>query len=76
MSVQRELQRRVRSEQSRPRFEPYLPRVVKQPLSGSDWLHEIKRDGFRIIGMRDGTKVRSQDARPPWKYRLWRGRLA
>jgi bifunctional non-homologous end joining protein LigD len=57
MSVQRELQRRVRSEKSRPRFEPCLPRPVKEPPSGDGWLHEIKHDGFRIIGRRDADSV-------------------
>jgi ATP-dependent DNA ligase len=26
--------------------------------SGSQWLHEIKHDGFRIIARKDGAQVR------------------
>ena len=43
MSVSRELKRRVR------RYEPCLPRLAKEPPTGSDWIHEIKHDGFRIL---------------------------
>jgi len=35
-----------------------LPRPVKAPPTGSDWIHEIKHDGFRILARRDGPKVR------------------
>ena len=45
-------------ENSRPRFEPCLPRPAKQPPAGPDWIHEIKHDGFRIVAYRDGTGVR------------------
>ena len=39
-------------------FEPCIaPRGAKVP-SGSDWLHEIKRDGYRLIVQRDGKRVR------------------
>jgi bifunctional non-homologous end joining protein LigD len=58
MSVTRELRRRVRAEQSRPRFEPCLPRLAKQPPAGSGWIHQIKHDGFRIIAQRDADSVR------------------
>jgi len=58
MSVQRDLQRRVRLDKSRPRFEPCLPRFVKAPPSGDGWLHEIKHDGFRIMGYRDADGLR------------------
>ncbi len=58
MSVQRDLQRRVRQDKARPRFEPCLPRSVKAPPSGDGWLHEIKHDGFRIIGYRDANGAR------------------
>src|ERR1700722_15646032 len=57
-SVMRELQRRVRSEQSLPRFEPCLPRVAAVPPSGPGWIHEIKHDGFRILAHRQGRAVR------------------
>jgi ATP-dependent DNA ligase len=57
MSAQRDLLRRVRQDKARPRFEPCLPRSVKAPPSGDGWLHEIKHDGFRIIGYRDANGV-------------------
>jgi bifunctional non-homologous end joining protein LigD len=57
MSVANELRRRVRAEQSLPRFEPCLPRPAKQPPAGPGWLHEIKHDGFRIIAHRNGNSV-------------------
>jgi hypothetical protein len=49
MSVASELRRRVRAEQSLPRYEPCLPRPAKQPPAGPGWIHEIKHNGFRII---------------------------
>jgi bifunctional non-homologous end joining protein LigD len=58
MSVTRELRRRVRADQSQPRFEPCLPRQAKQPPIGPGWIHEIKHDGFRIIAQRDAAGVR------------------
>jgi bifunctional non-homologous end joining protein LigD len=27
------------------------------PPTGADWIHEIKHDGFRILGRKDGAKV-------------------
>jgi bifunctional non-homologous end joining protein LigD len=57
-SVLRELRRRVRSEQSLPRFEPSLPRVAHKPPTGPGWIHEIKHDGFRILAHRQGRAVR------------------
>jgi bifunctional non-homologous end joining protein LigD len=39
-------------------IEPCLPSVAQTPPTGPDWIHEIKHDGFRIIGRRDGKKVR------------------
>ncbi|MGA9008628.1 MAG: hypothetical protein WB495_17560, partial [Xanthobacteraceae bacterium] len=39
---------------TRPGFvEPCLPTLAKKPPNGSDWIHEIKHDGFRIMGRRD-----------------------
>jgi bifunctional non-homologous end joining protein LigD len=58
MSVTSELRRRVRADQSLPRFEPCLPRPAKEPPSGPGWIHEIKHDGFRIVAHRDGAKTR------------------
>jgi bifunctional non-homologous end joining protein LigD len=39
-------------------IEPCLPSPAKQPPTGSDWIHEIKHDGFRIIARRDAGGVR------------------
>jgi ATP-dependent DNA ligase len=42
-----------------PRFiTPCLPTKTDKLPSGSQWLHEIKHDGFRIIGRKDGERVR------------------
>ena len=32
--------------------EPCLPSAAKVPPSGSDWIHEIKHDGFRFLTWR------------------------
>ena len=37
---------------------PCLPTKTDKLPSGSDWLHEIKHDGFRVIARRDGERVR------------------
>jgi bifunctional non-homologous end joining protein LigD len=37
---------------------PYLPTKTDKLPSGSQWLHEIKHDGFRIIARKDGPRVR------------------
>jgi ATP-dependent DNA ligase len=37
---------------------PCLPTSAPQPPSGDDWLHEIKHDGFRVIGRKIGDRVR------------------
>ena len=58
MSATRELQRRLRAEESQPRFEPCLPRPTKEPPSGPGWIHEIKHDGFRILAQRQGPIIR------------------
>jgi bifunctional non-homologous end joining protein LigD len=58
MSVQRELRRRLRADQSHSRFDPCLPRLGKKPPVGPGWIHEIKHDGFRIIASRDAASVR------------------
>ena len=58
MSATRELQRRLRAEESQPRFEPCLPRPTKKPPSGPGWIHEIKHDGFRILAHRQGRTIR------------------
>jgi bifunctional non-homologous end joining protein LigD len=57
-SASRELQRRLRAEQSPVRFDPCLPRPASVPPSGPGWIHEIKHDGFRILAHRRGRSVR------------------
>ena len=37
---------------------PCLPTKTDKLPSGSQWLHEIKQDGFRIIACKDGDRVR------------------
>jgi bifunctional non-homologous end joining protein LigD len=37
---------------------PCLPTTAPQPPSGEPWLHEIKRDGFRVIARKNGKRVR------------------
>jgi bifunctional non-homologous end joining protein LigD len=39
-------------------IEPCLPSPAKAPPSGPGWIHEIKRDGFRILARRDSAGVR------------------
>jgi ATP-dependent DNA ligase len=56
MSAFRELRRRL--SRRNLSFEPCLPRPAKAPPSGADWIHEIKHDGFRIIGRKDAVGVR------------------
>jgi ATP-dependent DNA ligase len=38
---------------------PCLPTKTDKLPSGSDWLHEIKHDGFRIIARKKGAQVRA-----------------
>ena len=42
---------------------PCLPTKTDKLPSGSQWLHEIKHDGFRIIARKNGAQVRL-DSRP------------
>src|SRR5262249_35216026 len=37
---------------------PCLPTKTDKLPSSSQWLHEIKHDGFRIIARKDGSRVR------------------
>jgi bifunctional non-homologous end joining protein LigD len=37
---------------------PCLPTKTDKLPSGGQWLHEIKHDGFRIIGRKDDERVR------------------
>ena len=38
--------------------EPCLPSPVERPPDGSDWVHEIKHDGFRLLARRGAFGVR------------------
>jgi ATP-dependent DNA ligase len=37
---------------------PCIPTKTDKLPSGSQWLHEIKHDGFRVIARKDGPRVR------------------
>jgi bifunctional non-homologous end joining protein LigD len=37
---------------------PCLPTKTDKLPSGSQWLHEVKHDGFRIIARKNGAQVR------------------
>jgi bifunctional non-homologous end joining protein LigD len=37
---------------------PQLATLVKEVPAGEDWIHEIKYDGYRLLAMIDGGKVR------------------
>jgi ATP-dependent DNA ligase len=39
-------------------IQPCLPSPAREPPRGSDWLHEIKHDGYRMMVRRDGEAVR------------------
>jgi bifunctional non-homologous end joining protein LigD len=39
-------------------IEPCLPSLADRPPSGSDWIHEIKHDGFRLLACRGPAGVR------------------
>ncbi|HEY5065065.1 MAG TPA: hypothetical protein VIJ04_09640 [Xanthobacteraceae bacterium] len=39
-------------------IEPCLPSPAKRPPAGPGWIHEIKHDGFRIMGRLDTGAVR------------------
>ena len=34
-------------------IEPCLPSPADEPPSGSNWIHEIKHDGYRLLARRD-----------------------
>jgi len=40
---------------------PCLPTKTDRLPSGSQWLHEIKHDGFRVIARKDGPRVLAQN---------------
>jgi bifunctional non-homologous end joining protein LigD len=39
-------------------IEPCLPSPADKPPSGSNWIHEIKHDGFRLMARRDPVAIR------------------
>lgn len=50
-------------------IEPCLPSPAKTPPGGPNWLHEIKRDGFRVLARRDAAKTRTTT-----RFHLFRAR--
>ena len=49
---------RMRSRSLAAFVEPCLPCPAQRPPAGSNWIHEIKHDGFRIMARRDSAGVR------------------
>jgi bifunctional non-homologous end joining protein LigD len=50
---------RKRLSADRARFiEPCLPSPAEKPPSGSNWIHEIKHDGFRLMARRNPVGIR------------------
>ena len=54
-------------------FEPRIPTRGTKVPTGHDWFHEIKYDGYRLIVIKDGDRVRlitkngyDWAARYPW----------
>ena len=39
-------------------IEPCLPSPAERPLSGPNWIHEIKHDGYRLMARRDPVGIR------------------
>jgi bifunctional non-homologous end joining protein LigD len=39
-------------------YRAVLPSLADRPPSGSEWLHEIKHDGFRLMACRDTAGIR------------------
>jgi ATP-dependent DNA ligase len=39
-------------------IEPCLPSLATKPPSGSEWIHEIKHDGYRLMIRRDTAGMR------------------
>jgi bifunctional non-homologous end joining protein LigD len=39
-------------------IEPCLPSPAQRPPTGSDWVHEIKHDGYRLMARRDPIGIR------------------
>ena len=52
---------------------PCNPTLVDHPPKGPGWLHEVKHDGFRMLAMKDGARVRLWSRRgTDYTYRLTR----
>ena len=43
-------------------IEPCLPSPADRPPSGSNWIHEIKHDGYRLMARRDSVGIRRSPA--------------
>jgi hypothetical protein len=39
-------------------IDPCLPSPADKPPSGSNWIHEIKHDGYRLMARRDPVSIR------------------
>jgi bifunctional non-homologous end joining protein LigD len=39
-------------------YQPCIPTRATKVPAGADWIHEIKHDGYRLIVVRDGKRVR------------------
>jgi ATP-dependent DNA ligase len=39
-------------------IEPCLPSPADKPPTGSNWIHEIKHDGYRLMARRDPVGIR------------------
>jgi hypothetical protein len=52
-------------------FKPCLPTAPPVPPSAPEWLHEIKHDGYRIVALRNGERVRLISRRGiDWAWRI------
>ena len=48
-------------------IEPCLPSPADRPPSGSNWIHEIKHDGYRLMARRDSVGIRPSDLRSTFR---------
>ena len=51
-------------------IEPCLPTPAAKPPSGSNWIHEIKHDGYRLMARRDPVGIRLITGQQKKKGRL------
>src|SRR5258708_5500951 len=54
--------------------EPCLPSPAKKPPAGSNWIHEIKHDGYRLMARRNPAGVRLFTSPDQVLPDRWRGR--